>query len=77
MRVHELISWLQAFEDQDAIVEVLYCEDGHGYYAQGGFTKQVTFDPSIHVEYTDFRDNPFARGEQHWQDRTLLLGGRD
>ena len=74
MKVHELISWLQAFEDQDAVVKVLHCEGGHGVYAQGGVTQAVTFDHELHTDYTDFRDNQFARSQPWWNERTLLLG---
>ncbi|WP_233906520.1 hypothetical protein [Segatella copri] len=73
MKVHELITWLQAFEDQDAVVKVLQNEGG-GYYAQGGVTSEVEFNPERHIEYTDYRDNPFAVGQPWAQERTLLLG---
>lgn len=74
MKVHELIKWLQTFEDQDAIVKVLHNEGGGGYYAQGGVTKEVIFDPAKHCEYTDLRGNAFARKYAYWDVRTLLLG---
>lgn len=77
MKVHELITWLQAFEDQDATVRVLHCEDGHGVYAQGGVTSPVDFDPERHIEYTDMRDNPFARAYPWANERWLLLGLKD
>lgn len=73
MKVHELIAWLQAFEDQDAVVKVLHNEGGGGYYAQGGVTREVEFDPEKHAEHTDFRNNPFASEDQR-KRRTLLLG---
>ncbi len=77
MTVSELIEWLKGIEDQDAVVKVLHCEGGHGYYAQGGVTSPVEFDPAKHAEYTDFRDNPFCRHEPWAQERTLLLGLND
>lgn len=74
MKVHELIAWLQAFEDQDAVVKVLHNEGGGGYYAQGGVTSQIEFDPERHIEYTDYRENQFAVGQPWAKERTLLLG---
>lgn len=75
MKVSELVEWLQAFEDQDAIVKVLHNEDGGGYYAQGGVTKQVVFDPEKYVELTDLRDNPFARARGYeGPPHEILLG---
>lgn len=74
MKVHELIAWLQAFEDQDAVVKVLHNEGGGGYYAQGGVTNEVEFDPERHIDYTDYRENPFAVGQPWAKERTLLLG---
>ena len=74
MNVAEFIEWIRAFEDKDSVVKVLHCEGGHGYYAQGGVTFSVNFDPELHTEYTDFRDNPFCRHEPWAQERTLLFG---
>lgn len=75
MKVHELIAWLQAFEDQDATVRVLHCESGNGYYQQGGVTHAVGFNPEHHTEYTDFRGNQFTSESDPWYNsRTLLLG---
>lgn len=74
MKVHELIDWLKAFEDQDAVVKVLHNEGGGGYYAQGGVTREVVFDPSTHTDYTDLRNNQFADAEQKAKCPTLLLG---
>lgn len=74
MKVHELVAWLQEFEDQEAEVEVLHCQRDGGYYAQGGVTGRVKFNPERHIEYTDYRDNPFAVGQPWAQERTLLLG---
>lgn len=61
MKVHELIAWLQDFEDQEATVMVLHCEESGSPYGQGGITRSVVFNPGKHVERTDLRDNPFAR----------------
>jgi hypothetical protein len=74
MKVRELIEWLQAFEDQDATVEVLHCAPGSGYYQQGGVTGYVEFDPDKHAEYTDMRANQFAKGKPWENSHTLLLG---
>lgn len=74
MTVSELIEWLKEFEDQDAIVEVLCCQRAVGYYAQGGITGTVEFNPDRHYEYTDFRDNQFSKNTPWAQKRTLLLG---
>ncbi len=77
MKVRELIEWLQAFDDQDATVRVLHCQPAGSYYMQGGETSVVDFDPKLHIDYTDFRDNPFARGQPWANERSLLLGAKD
>lgn len=65
MNVQELIEWLQAFPDKEAIVNVVAHSDGTGYYDQGGWAYQVVFDPDKHVEYYDW-------GSAHPKD--ILLG---
>lgn len=75
MKVHELATWLAAFPDQDAEVEVVkHCSEG-GYYQQGGTCSVAVFDPAKHAEYTDLRGNPYVKpGSPSENARTLLLG---
>lgn len=58
MKVSELITWLEKFENQDAIVEVVdYC-NGRGYYEPVGIdAKGVSFEPDVHVVYKDDGDS--------------------
>jgi hypothetical protein len=72
MKVRELVEWLQAFDDQDAEVEVVSHQSRGGYYEQGGTACTVTFDPREHADYTDLRGNRFVPTSA--QTRTLLLG---
>lgn len=75
MKVHELIEWLNALEDQDATVMVLHCEESGSVYGQGGMTRSVVFDPEKYVEQTDLRDNPFSRARRYEGPlHTILLG---
>jgi hypothetical protein len=76
MKVHELIAWLQAFEDQDATVRVVqHSTSGCGYYEQGGTASVVDFDPAQHAGYTDLRGNQFVKPHDiYYNARTLLLG---
>jgi hypothetical protein len=42
MKVRELIAWLQAFEDQDATVQVVqHSTSGCGHYEQGARARDV------------------------------------
>jgi putative lipoic acid-binding regulatory protein len=76
MTVSELIQWLQQFPDQGAEVEVIRHSSDGGYYCQGGTVSVVSFDPSVHAEYTDLRDNPHVKPtDKYFGQRTLLLGG--
>ncbi|MGY5921377.1 hypothetical protein ACS9ZL_08525 [Stenotrophomonas africana] len=77
MKVRELIEWLQAFDDQDATVRVLHCQPAHSYYMQGGETSAVDFDPELHSEYTDLRENPFCKGKPWANEHSLLLGAKE
>ena len=73
MIVSEFIEWLKT-QDQGATVEVLVREPSTGY---GGDTVSVVdFDVEEHQEYTDMRDNPYAKGMDYENSRTLLLGNR-
>lgn len=76
MKLKEFIKFLE-LQDQDAIVEVLVHYNGHGYYDQGGTCTTEYFDPDKHFEYTDFRDNKFAKGKPYQNDRIILLGSKD
>lgn len=74
MTVAELIEWLKT-QDQGATVEIVVHLDDGDYYSQGGTASTEDFDPSEHVEYTDFRGNRFVTPDQPWHNqRTLLLG---
>jgi hypothetical protein len=76
VKVSELIKWLEAFEDQDATVEVTFHTYGTGYYDQGGNATVVPFDPEKHTTYTDLRGNPrIAPGAPGFGTHTLHLGG--
>lgn len=78
MRVRELVEWLQAFEDQEAVVCVVVSEPGTGYYDQGGTSHVEKFSPDTHAEYTDWRESSFVReNEPHYLTRELLLGLND
>lgn len=78
MKVHELVKWLQAFEDQDAEVQVLVHTSGTGYYDQGGNVSTEAFNPEEHAEYTDFRGNHLVKEtESFFNGRFLLLGSED
>jgi hypothetical protein len=74
MTVAEFILWLQT-QDQEAIVEVVYhSSNGGGYYSQGGTARTDVFTPEAST-YTDFRGNPFMKGDEpHANKRFLLLG---
>ena len=73
MVVSELIEWLKT-QDQGATVAIVAHTSGHTCYDQGGNASEEPFDPSKHVEYTDFRGNPYAKGKPYENERTLLLG---
>lgn len=73
MTVKELATWLAAFHDQDATVEVVCHSRGTGW--DGDTAKSRSFDPEKHVDYTDFRGNKLVRPDAPWANtRTLLLG---
>lgn len=77
MKVRELVEWLAAFEDQDAIVEVIQVESGTGHYDQGGTSRVVEFNPAQHTDYIDLRGNRFADPLGVTADRRSLLLGSD
>jgi len=78
MTVRELAEWLAAFEDQDAVVKVIVHQRGSGYYDQGGIAAAVEFNPELHAEYTDLRNNPLIPPDApYYGKRTLLLGEID
>lgn len=86
MNVKELITWLQAFPDQEAVVQVMKHDNNSGsYYCQGGTMEIIDFNPegaytsyNEGYEYTDFRENPFVKENcPHYNLRTLLLGERN
>ena len=78
MNVKELIEWLTAFEDQDAVIEVVVHQSGSGYYNQGGIATNVEFNPELHTEYIDLRNNQFILLDApYYGKRTLLLGEID
>lgn len=78
MNVRELIGWLVTFEDQDAVVKVVVNQSGSDYYNQGGIAAAVEFNPELHAEYIDLRNNPLIPPDAaYYGKRTLLLGGID
>ena len=70
MNVRELIEWLKT-QDQEAIVEVL---EGDTRNSPPYPCNHVEFDKDSHVEYTDFRNNKFAKGKDYENTRILFLG---
>lgn len=75
MTVRQFREWLETLEDQDAIVEVVVHSSDGGYYAQGGIATTEEFDPEQHVDYTDFRDNPFVREDAPYYNRRKVVFG--
>ena len=70
MKPRELAQWLLDFPDQEADIEVIsstYSYEGHNN------VNQVLFDLEKHVDYVDFRNNPFV--EPDWRDKRFLLLG--
>jgi hypothetical protein len=75
MTVRQMIEWMSTFEDQDAIVEVVVHSEGRGYYDQGGNADTMEFNPEQHVDYTDFRGNPFVdESSPHHNRRSVVFG---
>lgn len=75
MKVWQFVKLLQQFHDQDAEVIVVEHFNGKSVYDQGGNCEQVHIDPETHLEYTDFRGNPFmSKSSHHFNKRTLLIG---
>lgn len=74
MKVAEFIEWLKT-QDQEAEVEILTsCEKSWGHETYNSVSRQV-FDPSKHVDYSDFRGNRFVKPtEAHYNKRLLFLG---
>lgn len=72
--VRQLREFLEQFEDQDAVVQVVEHHCGTDYYEQGGRAFEVNFNPAEHVSYVDMRNNQFATEAQRNLPRTLLLG---
>ena len=78
MKVSEFIAFLQQFPDQVAEVLVVEHHSGRSPYDQGGTVRLVAFDQSLHIEYTDFRGNPFVKPiAEYFNQRTLLIGAID
>lgn len=75
MKVRELIQWLSEFKDQEAEVLIVEHESGTGYCDQGGNAYSREFNPQQHVEYTDFRNNPYVKEtEDHYGKSYVLIG---
>jgi hypothetical protein len=72
MKVHELVTWLNNLEDQDATVLVVRHTRGSSYYDQGGNAMEIPFDPTQHSEYVDLRNHPTIPDD--WKTHTILLG---
>ena len=74
MTVANLIEYLKT-QDQDATVQVVVHENERSYEMQGGSVSEQEFDPSVHVEYTDFRTFTTVKPtEPYYNKRYLLLG---
>ena len=71
MTVRELIAWLRT-QDLVATVEILKRNKRQGW--TNDTFDRVAFNPDEHSDYTDFRDNQFAKGEPYEDERTLFLG---
>ena len=76
MTVREMAAWFAAFEDQDAIVEVVDYNSSDGFHQQGGICRAVEFDPEVHIEYTDFRGNQFVKPDAPYYNRRTVFIGR-
>jgi hypothetical protein len=74
MKIKEFIKWLET-QDQDAIIKVVAHKSGRGYYDQGGTASKVEFDPSNHVEITDFRGNSFVTPDDDFYNKIHILLG--
>lgn len=79
MNVRELIKWLTAFHDQEAVIEIVVNQSGSGFPTQeGGIAEAVEFNPELHTDYTDLRGNPrIPLRSECYGRRTLLLGEID
>lgn len=75
MTVRQFREWMETFEDQDAIVEVVVHTSDGGYYMQGGSATTEEFDPEQHVEYTDWRGNQFVREDAPYYNRRQVVFG--
>ncbi len=74
MTVKDFIAWLQT-QDQDAIVCVLKQHKADAYQSYGECTFE-SFAPEL-SDYTDFRNNQFAKGQTYENDRYLYIGEKD
>lgn len=75
MKVSEFIKLLEQFPDQDADVLVVEHHSGRSPYDQGGTVETVILEPELHLDYTDFRGNPFVKPDtEYFNQRTLLIG---
>ena len=75
MNVEEFAEWLKTFPDQKAEVQVVEHHDGRGCCEQGGYVFEMPFDPEVHVEYTDFRNNPLVKCTAAYFGKSYLLIG--
>lgn len=75
MKVSEFISILQKFEDQDAEVFVVDHHQSTHYFYSGGSITEAMFDPKVHMNYVDYRGDPFIKDSDEFFDRTTLLIG--
>lgn len=75
MKVRELIQWLGEFKDQEAEVLIVEHESGSGFYDQGGNVYEREFDPQQHVEYTDYRNNPYVKKTADHYGKSYVLFG--
>lgn len=71
MKVSEFIEWLKT-QDQEATVDVLVIEPSRNWSGESHHWEPFT--PDDHSDYLDMRNNMFAKGKPHENDRTLRLG---
>ena len=71
MTVAEFRDWLLT-QDQGATIQIVKILEGPVYCPHDPVV--VDFYPEEHSEYSDMRDNPFAKGKPYAESRTLFLG---
>lgn len=72
MQVKQLIELLKT-QDQEAIVDIVVGEQARAY--GGDHYNVCEFDPSEHMQYTDFRANKFVKKTDSYYGKSFLLLG--